>query len=353
MQNFLFRHNIKDKVIAFGVSGGADSLALVLMAKEQLEVYGYKIVALTVDHGLREKSAVEAQYVAEVMQKYGIEHHILKWIGEKPNTAVEETARIMRYNLLREWCFNNNVKVLMTAHHAQDQAETFLMRIGRGSGLDGLCCIREMSKFNGLVILRPLLNNMPEDMRNYLHNHHVAWMEDESNDDTRYLRNKIRRFLPTLAEQLNIDVYKIVQTVKCLQNAEDYIETQLDEILKNQVLVDFEAVYSFKYTDYLQWHSEMKFRVLAHLCRRFYIPRAERVLSVISKLDKLPFSGVTLGNKEIFLSYGRVWVAPEIGAKRKTSRVEWKDFIASYPTYVKKRIPHKARVAILEQWKKQ
>ncbi|MBR1756488.1 MAG: 7-cyano-7-deazaguanine synthase, partial [Alphaproteobacteria bacterium] len=79
MQNLLEKYKLEDKVIAVGVSGGADSLALVLTAKEQLEPLGKKIVALTVDHGLRPHSAQEAQYVAQVMTRFGIEHHILKW----------------------------------------------------------------------------------------------------------------------------------------------------------------------------------------------------------------------------------------------------------------------------------
>ena len=187
MEELFAKYQIKDKVIAVGVSGGADSLALVLQAAEELAVFGRKVVALTVDHGLRPTSRMEAEYVAGLMQKHGIEHHILTWTGEKPATGIEEAARQARYALIAEWCNQNEVNVLLTAHHAKDQAETFLMRLQRGSGLEGLCGIREYSVRDGLVILRPLLGVNPESLRNYLRQRNVVWVEDESNNDTAFL----------------------------------------------------------------------------------------------------------------------------------------------------------------------
>ena len=139
MEDFLLTHNIKNTTVAVAVSGGADSLALVLMAAEMYAVDSIKIVALTVDHGLRSTSAQEAEYVANLMKAHGIEHHILVWEGIKPQTGIEEAARAARYELMREWCLRNDVHYLMVAHHLFDQAETFLMRLQRGSGLKGLC----------------------------------------------------------------------------------------------------------------------------------------------------------------------------------------------------------------------
>ena len=198
MQNLLEKYKLEDKIIAVGVSGGADSLALVLAAKEQLEPLGKKIVALTVDHGLRSHSAQEAQYVAQVMTRFGIEHHILKWNGTKPTTAIEETARKMRYKLISDWCLAHNISCVMMAHHLQDQAETFLMRLQRGSGLSGLCAIREFEILDNLIILRPFLSQKPEELKKMLRAKNLRWVEDESNADEQFLRNKIRKFLPIL-----------------------------------------------------------------------------------------------------------------------------------------------------------
>ncbi|MCI5634279.1 MAG: tRNA lysidine(34) synthetase TilS [Alphaproteobacteria bacterium] len=349
MEELFAKYGIKDEVVAVGVSGGADSLALVLQAAEELAVFGRKVVALTVDHGLRPTSQMEAEYVAGLMQKYGIEHHILSWQGEKPQTGVEEAARQARYALIAEWCLQNGVRILLTAHHAKDQAETFLMRLQRGSGLEGLCGIREYSVRGGLVILRPLLNTAPEELRNYLKARKIEWVEDESNADTKFLRGRIRKFLPELAAQTGIDTAKIGTAVNNLQSAEDYIEQQLNLLLANEVLWDFDTVCRFEYTKYLSWHKEMKFRVLARLCRRDYIPRAESVMQLREALNVLPFSGATLGGKEFILAYGFVWVVPEQNSKRVETRKQWTEFVKQYQLYKNVKMPYKAKLAILNK----
>ena len=349
MEELFAKYQIKDEVVAVGVSGGADSLALVLQAAEELAVFGRKIVALTVDHGLRPTSRLEAEYVAGLMQKYGIEHHILTWTGKKPTTGIEEAARQARYALIAEWCSQNNVRVLLTAHHAKDQAETFLMRLQRGSGLEGLCGIREYSVRDGLVILRPLLAVNPENLRDYLLQRAIVWVEDESNRDTTFLRGKIRQYLPELTENIGINIEKICNAVHNLQSAEDYIEQQLDLLLAHDVIWDFGTVCRFRYADYLSWHKEMKFRVLARLCRREYIPRAERILALVNALNTLPFTGATLGGREIVLAYDWVWVVPERISKRVQSRKLWAEFVLQHPLYKNIKMPHKAKLAILQK----
>lgn len=347
MQEFLIKHRIADKAIAVGVSGGADSLALVLMAKEELTVFGYRIIALTVNHQLRPSAAAEAEYVAKIMAEHNIEHHILVWQGEKPEHGVEEAAREARYRLIGEWCKTNNVGVVMLAHHLYDQAETFLMRLQRGSGLEGLSCMREVTNRQSLTILRPFLRHTPDELRVYLKRRNIQWVEDESNIDTQYLRNRIRVFLPIFAAHTGITPRCLASTAERLQSAEDFIETQVAEIVETQVQMFDGGVFCFKYTDFLRWHTEIKFRIFAQLCRRNYIPRAERVLRAVTALSNLPFNGTTLGEKEIFAAYGKVWIVPELHAKHKASRKAWKDFVAENVQYRDIKIPHKARVAIL------
>ena len=131
MFSFFKKYNIEEEKIAVGVSGGADSLALVLLLHEYFSKQSKRVIALTVDHGLRRESGDEAQYVASVMKNMGIEHHILEWKGTKPKTAIEETAREARYGLLQDWCKQNEVNVLAIAHHAKDQAEMLASAIGQ------------------------------------------------------------------------------------------------------------------------------------------------------------------------------------------------------------------------------
>lgn len=348
MQKFLIEHGINEKKIAVAVSGGADSLALVLMAREQLTLFGYEIVALTVDHGLRPTSYKEAHYVAEIMHQHGIEHHILPWQGEKPLTGIEEAARKARYDLLTSWCKEHGYGVLMVAHHLLDQAETFLMRLQRGSGLDGLCAMHEVSERGGIKIVRPLLRYRPEVLKDYLRQKNIEWIEDESNKDEKFLRNRVRKFLPELARCTDITAERICEAVKNLQSAQDFISSEVAKIVRDKVRRESETVCSFEYKEYKKWHREVKYRILAELCRRVYVPRSESVLQIVAALDKLPFGGATLGGREIFVAYGRVWVVPELNSKCVASREKWKAFVSQYPQYKELKIPHKARIALLQ-----
>src|SRR5690606_3672257 len=118
--------------------GGGDSMALALLLHDWARARGGKILALTVDHGLRAASAAEARQTAARLAQHGIAHEILAWEGEKPCTGIQQHAREARYRLLRGACEKHGIKTLALAHNAEDQAETFWMRLAHGSGLDGL-----------------------------------------------------------------------------------------------------------------------------------------------------------------------------------------------------------------------
>ena len=172
MLDFFEKYNLNENIVAVGVSGGADSFALALMLKDA----GKKVVALTVDHCLREESGIEAEYVAKVMKKHQIEHHILQWKeGKNIKKNIEEKARTARYNLMTDFCKKNNIKLLAVAHHMRDQAETFLLRLQRGSGLFGLSSMMPVSKRDDIVLIRPLLDFMPENLKKYCNKKNVDW----------------------------------------------------------------------------------------------------------------------------------------------------------------------------------
>src|SRR5512144_1702125 len=143
--------------LAVAVSGGADSMALGLLAHDWAVARGGRVTALTVDHGLRPASAKEAAVVGSWMSACGIEHHVLRWRGEKPASAVQNAARIARYRLLCEWCRQANVMHLLLGHHSGDQSETILHRLVRGSGIFGLAGISPLVETSEVRLLRPLL----------------------------------------------------------------------------------------------------------------------------------------------------------------------------------------------------
>lgn len=187
--------------LAVAVSGGADSLALCLLAAHWARPLGGAVTALTVDHRLREGSSAEARQVGVWLRADGIAHEILIRAGERPRTRVQETARAARFAMLLAWCRAAGVFHVLFGHHRQDQAETLLMRGARG-GRSGMTAIVETP---AALILRPLLTVEPDRLRAVLIALGQPWIEDPSNRDPRFERVRTRATLeadPSRAEAL-------------------------------------------------------------------------------------------------------------------------------------------------------
>ncbi len=179
--------------LALAVSGGPDSIALLVLAAA---AFPGRITALTVDHALRDGSAAEAAVVAAACAARGIPHHVLRWQGAKPDANLQAAARDARYALMTGWCAGHGHALLLTAHHADDQAETLLMRLGRGSGSAGLAGIRAARDLGqGVTLVRPLLGVR----RAALHAIAAAsgWpvADDPSNRNPRFARTAARAML--------------------------------------------------------------------------------------------------------------------------------------------------------------
>lgn len=348
-RQFLLENHIEEQTIAVGVSGGADSLALVLMMHEELAP-DYKIVALTVDHGLRSESTAEAEYVASLMKKYGIEHHILFWKGEKPIHGVEEAARQARYALLEDFCSANGIRTLAIAHHLLDQAETFFIRLHRGSGLDGLCGMSAVSYRGRLQVIRPFLKTHPQKMKDYLLQKKLQWVEDPSNQSDDYLRVRVRKFLPLLDEKLGIGAERIVSTMQTLSFSRDCLNTQAKKFIENHVKKWGNAGFSFSYNMLSALSDEISFRVLSILIKetggREYAPEASEIMRLQQILAQDNFKGCTLGNCEIFFFQKKIWGVPEKKDKQILSKKAWDDFCDNYPIYKKFKLPYKLRLSL-------
>lgn len=206
--------------LAVAVSGGADSLALCLLADGWARGRGGQVTVLTVDHGLRSGSADEAARVAGWLGDRGIAHHILTWPGAKPGSAVQAAARQARYALLADWCRRNGVLHLMLGHHRDDQAETVLMRLRKGSGADGLAGMAPDQPTAEVRLLRPLLALPPERLRATLRDAGQVWIEDPSNRETRFERVRLRRDLARSGPLARADVARLA----------DEMSTQRDDL---------------------------------------------------------------------------------------------------------------------------
>lgn len=181
--------------LAVAVSGGADSMALALLAHAWAQRRGGAITALTVDHGLRRAAAVEARQVRTWLMGHGIAHQTLRWRGAKPDSGIQAAARQARYGLLGQWCRRRGVLHLLTAHHRDDQAETLLLRLRQGSGVAGLAGMPAVRALPGVRLLRPLLEQPRRDLAASLDCHGQAWLEDPSNQEERFARVRARRDL--------------------------------------------------------------------------------------------------------------------------------------------------------------
>ena len=178
--------------LAIAVSGGRDSMALGLLADGWARRLGGQVTALTVDHGLRPESAVEARRVGGWLRERGIDHRLLTWRGAKPVTGIQAAARRARYELLTAWCREGGVFHLVLAHHQDDQAETYLLRLAGGSGEDGLACMAAVVETPDVRLLRPLLGVPRARLTATLKALGQPWLDDPSNRDPAFARVRVR-----------------------------------------------------------------------------------------------------------------------------------------------------------------
>lgn len=347
MKTFFEKYPLEENVIAAGVSGGADSLALVLRLKEWADENDKKVVALTVNHHLRPESTSEALYVAQLMNKFGIEHHILSWEGEKPQTGIEEAAREARYALLKSWCDEHKVGVLATGHHLRDQAETFLLRLIRGSGVSGLSGILPVSYRWGIKIVRPQLFDKPEFLKDYLSARNIVWVEDASNQNEDFLRVKIRHFLPLLSQNIGLSEERLAATAAIMERTRSFLEAEVQKFLSHSCKLWANLAYSFSLKQFLQLHEEMQYQVLSYLLKtignKSYVPEASEVLRLCSVMHELSFKGATLSGCEIIFFQNKIWIIPERKNSLKITKKNWDDFLEKFPLYRKYTLPYKFR----------
>ena len=250
-------------VLAIAVSGGSDSMALCLLAQHWAEQNDGRIVALTVDHGLRTESAKEAAQVSSWLAQYGVEHHTLRLNSlAATNSNLQALARNARYAAMGEWCRQHGVLHLLVAHHQEDQAETLLLRLGRGSGVDGLSAMPYVSELPFVRLLRPLLDIPRNTLFQHLSALHQPWVEDPSNQNMLFARNRIRRLLPELAEE-GITSERLARTAHLLGEARHALERDARTLMARSVAL-YPQGFAYLDTTFLQKApAEVALRVLA------------------------------------------------------------------------------------------
>jgi tRNA(Ile)-lysidine synthase len=306
--------------IAVAVSGGADSLALGLLLHDWTGARGGALVALTVDHGLRAESAAEAAFVARTLAPLGLEHRVLRWRGAKPTANVQAAARRARYDLLLRWCARRGLLHLALAHHLDDQAETLLLRLGRGSGLDGLAAMAPIAELPGLRLLRPLMGVPKARLAATLTARGLSWVEDPSNRDPTQARARLRRLMPGLARE-GLTPARLAAAAGHLGRARAALDLALARLLVGAVALHPAGFAWLDPAPLLAAPEEVGLRALARVLMTVggaeYTPRLERLERLYARISAGLERGATLGGCRIVPRRGQLLVVREAAATRE------------------------------------
>ncbi|MGQ0673904.1 MAG: tRNA lysidine(34) synthetase TilS [Hyphomicrobium sp.] len=322
--------------LALAVSGGADSMALMLLVWRWITLRGVpsqtpdgraSVLVLTVDHGLRAGSAADAVFVCAAAGRLGFRSAALAWEGEKPATAIQNAARSARYRLMHSYLAREGggttgvapepVRPLVTAHHQDDQAETVFMRLARGSGLDGLAGMRVRTDVFGLDVRRPLLNVPKSRLVATLEAAGQRWVEDPSNENPAFERVRWRQALSKL-QPLGLSSEHIAASVARLRRASDALDCATWGLARAAGL----DIHAGAYASYDAGRAkgapeELSIRLLGWLLAHFGGQQEPASLAAVEELDSRLRSGkfetCTLGGCIVARRSDRVEVFREPG----------------------------------------
>lgn len=318
-------HFSSETKLAVAVSGGPDSMALLHALAQLCAARGIIAHALTVDHGLRAQSAQEAQEVARwcADQSPAIQHHILRWEGEKPASAVQEEARHARYALLAEHCAAHGLSSLYLAHHRGDQAETFLLRLSAGSGLDGLGAMREVTPYSEkLTLLRPFLALPKEELLDYCAANTIPYVNDPSNQNDRFARVRLRASMDVLAQE-GLTEKRLATTAHRLARAAQALDDYTHQLWESGKIKKEPDGIVFDCAALIAAPEEISLRLVIRMIdalghEKPYLPRMEKIEALTTALRaSAPFRTRTLGG----VIFSRDDVRKEIQARPEKQSV--------------------------------
>lgn len=303
--------------IAVALSGGSDSMALAWLLAQGED--GPDIHALTVDHGLRPGSAEEARQAGAWVKGWPrVRHTILTWQGDKPEARIMEEARKARYRLLADECRAQGIRHLFAAHHQDDQAETFLIRLTAGSGLDGLGGMRPVQPAaDGVLLVRPLLAFPKDRLIATCRANFIPYVEDPSNAKAEYKRPRLRAARQVLEEE-GLTAKRLAVTAARLSRARAALEGIAGQAFGRCLSGEAPDGLTFDFPAFQAEAEEIRLRILLMALDRLrpdadYAPRMEKTEELLAALDDPAFKSRTLGGCLFAIrDKGRVlWIGKE------------------------------------------
>jgi tRNA(Ile)-lysidine synthase len=310
--------------IVLAVSGGPDSIALMWLAARWRRALkrGPRLIAVTVDHGLRPEAAREARDVKRLARDLDLPHRTVRWTGAKPKTGLPAAARSARYRLLAEAARAAGATHILTAHTRDDQAETLLMRLVRGSGIAGLAAMARLSERDGLLLARPFLQVSKSQLMATLTKAKLGFADDPTNRDTNFTRPRIRAVMPVLAAEGG-DARNLARLAARLARANAAVEVLVDGAERYLALRDRQAPHpGFDTTAFAAMPEEIRLRLLLRAIDRFghegpaELGKVEALLSALDRaLAEKTASGrpklkQTLAGALVSLTGDRIFISP-------------------------------------------
>ena len=303
--------------VAVGCSGGADSLALTLLLANWVARRNGHLTALIVDHGLRSGSADEANQVKNWLAERSVDCEVLCANLLPETSSLQEAARLARYDLMGEWCVRQGVLHLFIAHHGEDQAETLLMNLVRGSGVDGLAGMATISERPQFRVLRPLLGISKARLERTLGECGQKFIEDPSNKNRKFKRVRIREVLPVLARE-GATVGRLIMTAHRMSNARKVLEDTSIRLLAGAAEIYPEG---YARLDFARWSAapaEISRRSLGRVVMcvggKLYPPRSERLMRcyvALTTRSKTPIAR-TLGGCRVIKRGPSIYICCEV-----------------------------------------
>jgi tRNA(Ile)-lysidine synthase len=300
--------------LAVACSGGADSLCLALELAEWCRARTISMTALHVNHAIRPTAGEEAVRVQAWLRAEGIACNILTVQEDlRSNGNLQAVARQARYALMIEWCNAHNVMHLCLAHHADDQAETFFMRLARGSGVDGLSAMKPVSVRAGVTLLRPYLHKTKVELQAYVQARGLPWIDDPSNANSAFTRVVMRNLLPEL-QHAGISSRHIVNATAHLARAADCLQHMTQAWLLEHHVLQHGYYATLPPEAFAALHEELKFRVLSECLQHFNKKelRFVHLNALLQAMQQAGFKKATLHGCIIHLYHGDVLIYPEM-----------------------------------------